>query len=95
LEFFKDTHTVQELRQKLRETGAIAQNAKPKLVPIIHFLLFKYGVSFKTLVNASQGDNSKEIAEAQRYDVVIELPVLNWRVNPLIDAFLSTLQNAR
>jgi len=66
LEFFNDTHTVQELRSKLRETGAIAPNAKPKLVPIIHFLLFKYGVSYKTLVNASQGDNSKEIAEAQR-----------------------------
>jgi chromosome segregation ATPase len=33
---------------------------------MVHFLLFKYGVSYKTLVNASQGDNSKEIAEAQR-----------------------------
>jgi len=66
LEFFKDTHTVQELRQRLRDTGAIAPNARPKLVPLIHFLLFKYGVSYNTLVNASQGDNSKEVAEAQR-----------------------------
>lgn len=66
LEFFKDTHTVQELRQKLRETGAIAPNQRPKLVPIIHFLLFKFGVDYHTLVNASQGDNSKEIAEAER-----------------------------
>jgi len=66
LEAFKDTHTVAELRSKLRETGALAPSAKPKLVPITHFLLFKYNSDFHVLVNASQGDNAKEIAEAQR-----------------------------
>eukprot|EP01103_Thecamoeba_quadrilineata_P021620 TRINITY_DN9_c0_g1_i1.p1 TRINITY_DN9_c0_g1~~TRINITY_DN9_c0_g1_i1.p1 ORF type:complete len:385 (-),score=130.31 TRINITY_DN9_c0_g1_i1:53-1207(-) len=66
LEFFKETLTVHELRDRLRETGAIAQTAKPKTVPITHFLLFKYNTDFHTLVNASQGDNAKEIAEAQR-----------------------------
>jgi len=66
LEAIQDTHTVHELRAKLRDTGAISASAKPKSVPITHFLLFKYNCSFKTLVNASQGDNSKEIAEAQR-----------------------------
>jgi len=66
LEFFNDTHTVQELRTKLRETGAIAPSDRPKLVPISHFLLFHYNADFHILVNASQGDNAKEIAEAQR-----------------------------
>jgi len=66
LESFQDTHTVAELRTKLRETGALPPSAKPKLVPITHFLLFKYNADFRVLVNASQGDNAKEIAEAQR-----------------------------
>jgi len=66
LEFFKETLTVQELRGRLRESGALSQSAKPKMVPITHFLLFKYGNDFKVLVNASQGDNAKEIDEAQR-----------------------------
>jgi DNA repair exonuclease SbcCD ATPase subunit len=66
LEFFKDTHTVSELRAKLRETGALPPSAKPKLVPITHFLLFQYNADYRVLVNASQGDNAKEIAEAQR-----------------------------
>jgi len=65
LESFKETLTVQELRGKLRETGALSPSAKPKVVPLIHFLLFKYNSDFKVLVNASQGDNAKEIAEAQ------------------------------
>jgi len=65
LEFFKETQTVHELRDSLRKTGAIAPNAKPKLVPVTHFLLFKYNADFHVLVNASQGDNAKEIAEAQ------------------------------
>jgi len=64
LEHFQNTHTVQELRGKLRETGAIGQKT-PKLFPIIHFLVYQFGVDFHVLVNASQGDNAKEIAEAQ------------------------------
>eukprot|EP00010_Vexillifera_abyssalis_P002365 CAMPEP_0201560276 /NCGR_PEP_ID=MMETSP0173_2-20130828/78187_1 /ASSEMBLY_ACC=CAM_ASM_000268 /TAXON_ID=218659 /ORGANISM="Vexillifera sp., Strain DIVA3 564/2" /LENGTH=387 /DNA_ID=CAMNT_0047974721 /DNA_START=43 /DNA_END=1207 /DNA_ORIENTATION=- len=66
LESLNETQTVRELRQKLRQTGAIGEKDRPKTVPITHVLLFKYGVDWETLVNASQGDNSAEIAEAQR-----------------------------
>jgi len=65
LEGFGETLTVMALREKLRQTGAIAQSDRPKLVPITHYLLFRYNVNWHTLVNTS-GDNSEEIAEAQR-----------------------------
>jgi DNA repair exonuclease SbcCD ATPase subunit len=65
LEQLHDTHTVLEMRSKLRATGAIAQNERPKTVPLTHYLLFKYSTDWHKLVNASQGDNSGEIAEAQ------------------------------
>eukprot|EP00009_Paramoeba_aestuarina_P005149 CAMPEP_0201521090 /NCGR_PEP_ID=MMETSP0161_2-20130828/14086_1 /ASSEMBLY_ACC=CAM_ASM_000251 /TAXON_ID=180227 /ORGANISM="Neoparamoeba aestuarina, Strain SoJaBio B1-5/56/2" /LENGTH=319 /DNA_ID=CAMNT_0047919657 /DNA_START=62 /DNA_END=1021 /DNA_ORIENTATION=+ len=65
LEGLNDAHTVLEMRSKLRSTGAIAQNERPKTVPLIHYLLFTYEKDWKTLVTAAQGDNSEEIAEAQ------------------------------
>merc|ERR1712137_894146 len=65
LEQFDETLTVRELRAKLRSTGAIGESDRPKLVPITHYLLFKYNADWHTLVNSSQGDNSKEIAQAQ------------------------------
>lgn len=58
--------TVRAMRTKLRETGAIAEKQRPKQVPLTHYLLFRFNVDWHVLVNASQGDNSKEIAEAQR-----------------------------
>jgi DNA repair exonuclease SbcCD ATPase subunit len=66
LEAFHDAHTVLELRSKLRKTGAIGQNERPKTVPLAHYLLFTYDHDWKALVNSAQGDNSDEIAEAQR-----------------------------
>jgi len=66
LEIYNETLTVRELRDKLRSTGALEANERPKTVPITHFLLFKYNANWNVLVNASQGDNSAEIAEAQR-----------------------------
>merc|ERR1712137_510855 len=66
LEVYGETLTVRELRDKLRGIGALEQNERPKIVPITHYLLFKYNADWHKLVNASQGDNSKEIAEAQR-----------------------------
>ena len=66
LEVYNETLTVRELREKLRSTGALEPNERPKLVPLTHFLLFKYNVDWHKLVHASQGDNSAEIAEAQR-----------------------------
>jgi len=65
LEKIGETLTVHAMRDRLRSTGAIGQNDRPKLVPIIHYLLFKYGVDFHTLVNAPQG-NKEEIDKAQR-----------------------------
>merc|ERR1712137_1289074 len=58
-------HVFLEHRAKLRSTGAIGESDRPKLVPITHYLLFKYNADWHTLVNSSQGDNSKEIAQAQ------------------------------
>ena len=54
------------MRDSLRETGAIKKDGRLKVVPLVHWLVFRYKVDFHRLVNASQGDNSKEIAEAQR-----------------------------
>jgi len=65
LESFGETLTVMAMREKLRSTGAIAGNDRPKLVPLTHYLLFRYGVDWHTLVN-SFGDNAAEINEAQR-----------------------------
>ena len=66
LEVYGETLTVRELRTKLRGTGALEENERPKVVPITHYLLFKYNVNWHELVNASQGDNSAEIAKAQK-----------------------------
>jgi len=57
LESFGETLTVMALRENLRKTGAIAQSDRPKLVPIIHYLLFRYNCDWHTLVN-TKGDNS-------------------------------------
>jgi len=65
LEEFQETLTVRELRDKLRQTGAIAQSERPKTVPITHYLLFRYNANWHTLVNASQGDNQAELQQAQ------------------------------
>eukprot|EP01102_Stenamoeba_stenopodia_P015884 TRINITY_DN5484_c0_g6_i1.p1 TRINITY_DN5484_c0_g6~~TRINITY_DN5484_c0_g6_i1.p1 ORF type:complete len:343 (+),score=110.21 TRINITY_DN5484_c0_g6_i1:71-1030(+) len=65
LEGIGETLTVVALRDTLRKTGAIAANERPKLFPLTHYLLFRFNVNWKTLVN-TKGDNSAEIAEAQR-----------------------------
>lgn len=65
LEILGETLTVLALREQLRKTGAIATNDRPKLVPLTHYLLFRYKVDWHFLVN-TKGDNSAELAEAQR-----------------------------
>jgi len=65
LEQFRETLTVLAMRDKLRKTGALGPTERPKVVPITHYLLFKYDVDWHVLVN-TKGDNSEEIAEAQR-----------------------------
>jgi hypothetical protein len=65
LESFGETLTVMDLRSKLRQTGAIQQSDRPKLVPITHYLLFRFNVDWHLLVN-SYGSNAEEIAHAQK-----------------------------
>ena len=65
LELLHETLTVVAMRERLRKTGALGPTERPKLVPLTHYLLFKYEVDWKVLVN-SRGDNSALIAEAQR-----------------------------
>merc|ERR1712063_198584 len=66
LEKFSETLTVREMRDKLRSTGAIGQSERPKLVPLTHYLLFRYEGDWHHLVNAPQGDNQEEIERAQQ-----------------------------
>eukprot|EP01101_Sappina_pedata_P011573 TRINITY_DN77_c2_g2_i3.p2 TRINITY_DN77_c2_g2~~TRINITY_DN77_c2_g2_i3.p2 ORF type:complete len:335 (-),score=186.86 TRINITY_DN77_c2_g2_i3:85-1089(-) len=82
LESFGETLTVLALREKLRKSGAIAQSDRPKLVPLIHYLLFRYEVDWRVLVN-TKGDNSEEIAEAQRL------------LNQVIEAFKESDRKAQ
>jgi len=64
LENLQETMTVREMRDTLRAKGAISESVK--LIALIHYLIYRYGMDFHILVNASQGDNRKEIEEAQR-----------------------------
>jgi len=56
-----ETLTVQKMREQLREVGI----EKIRLVPLIHYLIFKYKADWHFMVNAPQG-NQEEIAKAQR-----------------------------
>jgi len=66
LETFQETMTVVEMRNKLREVGAIPQTGRPKDFPLTHFLIARFKVDWHILVNATQGENAEEIAKAQR-----------------------------
>jgi len=61
LEKNEETLTVQKMREQLREVGI----EKIRLVPLVHYLIFKYKADWHYLVNAPQG-NQEEIAKAQR-----------------------------
>jgi len=65
LESFGETLTVVSLREKLRQTGAIAANDRPKVVPLVHYLLFRYNVDWHQLVNCA-GDKSEDMNKAQK-----------------------------
>jgi hypothetical protein len=65
LEQLHETMTVVEMRDQLRKTGAILPNQRPKLVPLVHYILFRYNVNWHTLVNTC-GDNSEELEQAQK-----------------------------
>jgi len=63
LEKHHETMTVQTMREKLRSSGALGPAERPKLVPLTHYLIIKYNVDWKVLVNAQQG-NKEEIDRA-------------------------------
>ena len=69
LEKADEAHTVLEMRARLRNTGAIGANERPKTVPLSHYLLFKYDSKnaklFYELVTRAQGSNQKQIEKAQ------------------------------
>lgn len=46
LELNHETLTVLAMREKLRKTGALAPTERPKVVPLTHYLLFKYDVDW-------------------------------------------------
>ena len=67
LEKFDETLTVRDMRDKLRSTGAIGETERPKTVPLIHYLLYKYNANWHTLVDEGrQGDNKEELAKAEK-----------------------------
>jgi len=69
LEKNDETLTVHKMREQLREVGI----EKVRLVPLVHYLIFRYKADWHFLVNAPQG-NQEEIAKAQRLlDEVQEL----------------------
>jgi len=61
LEQNKETLTVLQMREHLRSVGI----EKVKLIPLVHFFIFRYRVDWHKLVNAPQG-NQEEIERAQR-----------------------------
>merc|ERR1711976_664335 len=67
LEKFDETLTVREMRAKLRSTGAIGESERPKTVPLTHYLLYKYNVDWKILVDETrQGSNKEELEKAEK-----------------------------
>ena len=67
LEKFDETLTVREMRAKLRSTGAIGETERPKVVPLTHYLLYKYDVEWHKLVDESrQGSNKEELEKAEQ-----------------------------
>jgi predicted nucleic acid-binding Zn-ribbon protein len=66
LESFKETMTVQEMRNKMRSTGALEPTERPKVSALIHIAIVKFNLDWHLLVNASQGSNPAELKKAQQ-----------------------------
>eukprot|EP01103_Thecamoeba_quadrilineata_P009184 TRINITY_DN188_c0_g2_i1.p1 TRINITY_DN188_c0_g2~~TRINITY_DN188_c0_g2_i1.p1 ORF type:complete len:409 (+),score=148.17 TRINITY_DN188_c0_g2_i1:25-1251(+) len=64
LEFFQETLTVREMRDSLRDTGAVT-DTRMKNISLSHYLIFRYKKNFHSLVNSIQGSNQKEIDRAE------------------------------
>eukprot|EP00005_Dracoamoeba_jomungandri_P000165 CAMPEP_0174253546 /NCGR_PEP_ID=MMETSP0439-20130205/2913_1 /TAXON_ID=0 /ORGANISM="Stereomyxa ramosa, Strain Chinc5" /LENGTH=362 /DNA_ID=CAMNT_0015334629 /DNA_START=1 /DNA_END=1086 /DNA_ORIENTATION=+ len=64
LEQLNEEMTVLSMRDKLRESGAISKEDRPKTVPLTHYFIIKYNVDWHEMINAPQG--SKEEVERAR-----------------------------
>jgi len=64
LEFFKETLTVMQMRNKLRDVG-VDKNIKRKMVPLTHFLIFHFSADWNALVNFQLQDQ-EAVRKAQR-----------------------------
>merc|ERR1712137_1329161 len=62
-----ETLTVRAMREKLRSTGALGETERPKVVPLTHYLLYKYNADWKLLVDETrQGSNKEELEKAEK-----------------------------
>eukprot|EP01130_Rhizamoeba_saxonica_P015400 TRINITY_DN68_c0_g1_i2.p1 TRINITY_DN68_c0_g1~~TRINITY_DN68_c0_g1_i2.p1 ORF type:complete len:448 (+),score=165.19 TRINITY_DN68_c0_g1_i2:39-1346(+) len=82
LEVLEQTLTYRELRAAMDGHGV----PKQRSLPLIHFLMIKFSHSPSEVVNASQGDNSEELAHAQQ---------LLDEVQALVAACTEAAENAR
>lgn len=62
LESIHSTLTVREMRTKLRDSGV----EKVRYVPLVHFLIIRYQLDWRYLVNAPQGSNQEEVYRCQQ-----------------------------
>eukprot|EP01090_Pellita_catalonica_P016686 TRINITY_DN4846_c0_g1_i1.p1 TRINITY_DN4846_c0_g1~~TRINITY_DN4846_c0_g1_i1.p1 ORF type:complete len:328 (+),score=105.36 TRINITY_DN4846_c0_g1_i1:35-985(+) len=60
-----ETLTVLKMREALRVAGVKFEVGVRKYMPFIHYLVIKFKVDWKELVNATQGDNQEEVRQAQ------------------------------
>jgi len=65
LEAFGEAMTVIAMRTQLRQAGALG-DGRPKNFPIAHFLIARFNIDWRVLVNTTMGDKAEEIAKAQR-----------------------------
>jgi hypothetical protein len=66
LEQFHETMTVQEMRTKMRTSGALEPSERPKVTALVHIAIVKFNLDWHLLVNASQGSNPAELKKAQQ-----------------------------
>jgi len=64
LENFHETMTVQEMRNKMRETKALEPNERPKVSALVHIAIVKFNLDWHKLVNSSIS-NPAELRKAQ------------------------------
>lgn len=65
LEAFGEAMTVIAMRTQLRNAGALG-DGRPKNFPISHFLIARFNIDWRVLVNTTAGENAEEIAKAQK-----------------------------